>query len=250
MDLSEKTQNAKRHPWELARFKAVQKILLTYTNDGQKKYILDIGCGDAYISQGLVKNSKVQHIDCVDTELDEKQISRLSSITKNIIFHTNYLALNRYNLVLLLDVLEHIKDDAFFLKEIVSKYTEPNGHLLLTVPAFQALYSSHDQFLGHYRRYGINQMQRVIQNSNLEIIASGFLFLSLLPGRFLIKLFERSFPYTAKKNRGIGDWKRGPVLTSLLELFLRCDNNLLLILSKYGIKLPGLSVWILCKKSQ
>ena len=36
MDLCEKTQNTKRHPWELARFTAIKKILQTYTNEGQK----------------------------------------------------------------------------------------------------------------------------------------------------------------------------------------------------------------------
>lgn len=250
MDLCEKTQNTKRHPWELARFKAIKKILQTYTNEGQKKRILDVGCGDAYIPRNLAKIADIQHIDCIDIKLDEKQISQLSSIANNIVFHTNYQELETYNLILLLDILEHIEEDSHFLKDIVSKYMEPNGYLLITVPAFQALYSSHDHFLGHYRRYSINQAQCLVKNINLEIIASGFLFFSLLPVRFLITFLERSFPYTKKKEKGIGDWRKGPVLTAFFEFLLRCDNNLLLILSKYGIKLPGLSVWILCKKPQ
>jgi 2-polyprenyl-3-methyl-5-hydroxy-6-metoxy-1,4-benzoquinol methylase len=250
VDLCEKTQNINRHPWELSRVKAIKKILRTFIRREHKKRILDIGCGDAFISRNLLQNKDIQSINCVDIKLNNGQISHLSSLTNKISFHNNYRELDSYNLVLLLDILEHIENDIFFLKNIVSKYTEQNGYMLITLPAFQALFGSHDYFLGHYRRYNLNQTERLLRNINLEIVASGFLFFSLLPPRFLMNIFEKCNLFPQKKNKGIGDWRKGPILTAFFKLIFQCDNYFLITLSKYGIKLPGLSLWILCKKSQ
>jgi hypothetical protein len=59
----------------------------------------------------------------------------------------------------------------------------------------------------------------LVKNINLEIIASGFLFFFLLPERFLITFLERSFPYPKKKKKGVGDWKKEPVLTLFLNFY-------------------------------
>ena len=63
-----------------------------------------------------------------------------------------------------MDVLEHIRDDYSALKEW-KKVLNPNGIILISVPAFQHLWSHHDKFLGHYRRYNKKDF---ILNVNLQ----------------------------------------------------------------------------------
>ena len=66
------------------------------------------------------------------------------------------------DIVLAMDVLEHIQDDYSTLKEWKNTL-KPNGLLLITVPAFQHLWSSHDIFLGHHRRYNKKDISDLAQ---------------------------------------------------------------------------------------
>lgn len=85
--------------------------------------------------------------------------------------------------LLLLDVLEHIADDTQFLRTIYGKLA-PGGKILLTVPAFQALWSSEDTEAGHYRRYQLGHLQHVAKEAGFSIEYANyfmeFLFLPIL----------------------------------------------------------------------
>ncbi|MDE7312173.1 MAG: hypothetical protein K2N87_11245 [Eubacterium sp.] len=84
---------------------------------------------------------------------------------------------------LLLDVLEHIEDDVGFLKLMRQKLV-PGGKILLTVPAFQVLWSSEDEAAGHYRRYTARQAEEAALKAGFTVLYSnyffGFLFLPIL----------------------------------------------------------------------
>ena len=88
--------------------------------------------------------------------------------------------------VLLCDVLEHIENDRIFL-ELILKKIIPGGKLLITVPAFQSLWSSEDVASGHYRRYTIEQVSELLEgcsHGEYEILYKnyffGFLYLPVL----------------------------------------------------------------------
>jgi len=85
--------------------------------------------------------------------------------------------------LLLLDVLEHIADDAIFLRTIYEKMA-PGGKALLTVPAFRALWSSEDVEAGHYRRYKLGEVKRLAGEAGFSIEYANyfmeFLFLPIL----------------------------------------------------------------------
>ena len=87
------------------------------------------------------------------------------------------------NQVLMLDVLEHIEDDAGMLKLLIKKMTA-GGTLLITVPAFMSLWSSEDESAGHFRRYRIKSIEKLVEEAGLELLYSnyfmGFLYLPIL----------------------------------------------------------------------
>ena len=72
----------------------------------------------------------------------------------------------KYDVILYLHVLEHIKDDNKEIEEAIHKLNE-NGFLIIMVPAHQKMYSNLDKVVGHYRRYDINFFQKEINSTKL-----------------------------------------------------------------------------------
>ena len=251
MDLCERRNSfERRHPWELSRLKAVRSIIQRIPIPDGDFQVLDVGCGDGFISQELSKDGRIGFITGVDIHLSDRQISEMLFMENKVIYHNNYDHLKReyYNVILLLDVLEHVEHDKLYLLDITSKYMAGGGYLVITVPAFPFLYGSHDRFLKHHRRYTRTQLFGLIHSANLECLSSGYLFFSLLPARFLSSSYEKWFPSNSVKNMGVGGWNRGGIVTKALGSMLDAEIRLALALQRVGITLPGLTVWALCRK--
>jgi len=133
----------------------ILKGLDTKSRDGNK--VLDIGCGTGIILQ-LLKDFGTPY----GTELSPKAIAFLkkrnlsntvqSDAGQSIPFRTD-----TFSVVTCLDVLEHIDDDGPLIKEMF-RVCKPGGHVILTVPAFEFLWSHHDVALHHKRRYTKKQV--------------------------------------------------------------------------------------------
>jgi 2-polyprenyl-3-methyl-5-hydroxy-6-metoxy-1,4-benzoquinol methylase len=93
---------------------------------------------------------------------------------------------------LMLDVLEHIKEPVSFLKDLKKNISlSPDSHVIITVPAFQFLFSKHDRFLGHYRRYTEKMLTEQLAEAGFALVESGYFFTSLLLPRALGVLVEK-----------------------------------------------------------
>ncbi|MBA3015158.1 MAG: class I SAM-dependent methyltransferase [Proteobacteria bacterium] len=251
MDLCETHRSTgSRHPWELARVKALRAIAIKYDLIRSGMRTLDIGCGDGFIIDQLCAET-VTKIDAVDIHLTTEQVRSFAKDRPNVMFHNDYtcLSFNDYGLLTMFDVLEHVKDDGAFLRDIIARFFQPGTVFFGTVPAFQSLLCSHDHFLGHHRRYSRSEFHQVLGSAELKVIASGYLFGSLLPVRALIALAEKVFG-VAQRAPGIGQWRRGALVTSAITQGLAVDNGVLLWLSKMGITIPGLTVWAVCRVSR
>lgn len=249
MDLRESPQTAvNRHPWELARVKALRAIMASALGGmTAEALVLDLGCGDGFLIDGLCGDF-APRIDAVDIHLTADQVSAFSSTRPQIKFHNSYHALTGkgYGVITMFDVLEHVEDDALFVQETLSRFAAPGAIFFCTVPAFQSLFSAHDTFLKHHRRYRLSDLEQVLERAGLRVLRSGYLFGLLLPARAVAVLVERLFGATDKAP-GIGHWRHGGLLTSLLTTLLHIDNCVLLWLSSLGIKIPGLTVWAICE---
>jgi len=87
------------------------------------------------------------------------------------------------------DVLEHIEDDAGFLR-LIEQTLRPGGLVLLTVPAFNVLWSGHDEYVGHYRRYTLRGLSALLQAAGFVIEFKTYLF-AILPLPIFV---QRSIP--------------------------------------------------------
>ncbi len=251
MDLIEKTENVARHPWEISRLNSLRQILKTEISFKNKLSLLDVGCGDGYIVSNIIPKKMIKYVDAIDINLTEKDIDDLNN-QKKIRFHNKFsdLKTSNYDLILMLDVIEHVEDDKSFILSVVNHYLNATGLLLITVPAFSFLFSAHDKFLGHYRRYSRKELLKLLDKCNIKCKSSGYLFFSLTFFRFISWCIQKT-KYSKKINtKGIGHWGNGAIITKIMEIIFNIENSLLIKFNKLGIKLPGLTVWVICKKQQ
>jgi SAM-dependent methyltransferase len=95
----------------------------------------------------------------------------------------------KFDLIVMLDVLEHIHDDQASLSVVHSRLTE-TGWFLVTVPAFQFLWSSHDVFSHHFRRYTRALLRERLRRAGLTIRYESFFNAALLPAVAAVRLIK------------------------------------------------------------
>ena len=250
MDLSERPEHAgARHPWEKARFRFFDDVLGHAHLPANGPRVLDVGAGDAWFSsQLLVHLGPSAQITCLDAEYSDAVLAELRATTPSQIEFRAERPDTRFDLVLLLDVLEHVDDDLGFLRTIVETNLADEGYVLISVPAWQILFSSHDSRLRHFRRYSPGECRRVITDAGLRILRQGGLFHSLLMPRAAQVAKEKLFGSDDRQAPLTLEWNAGPLITRVIDTALRMDNELSHRLADVGIEVPGMSYWALCKK--
>lgn len=139
--------------------------------------VLDVGAGSGVFSRVLLDAGVADSALCVDPgyekESEEHHGSRL------IQFRRSGDGKNR-DLVLMMDVIEHVDDDVGLIRSHAEAMSA-DGLMAITVPAFQALWSGHDEFLGHKRRYTLGQLEAVVRGAGLDVVCGRYFFALLLP---------------------------------------------------------------------
>lgn len=101
-------------------------------------------------------------------------------------------SLGRFDAVLLMDVLEHLDDDALALRA-VRDHVQVNGIVIVSVPAYQSMWSEHDELLWHKRRYSRSQLKALVTQSGFEVVhMSGFNWF-MLPVAWLARRLRLGF---------------------------------------------------------
>lgn len=248
-----------RHPWELARLRVVSSLIRPLVASNKPIKVLDIGCGDVFFVSELSSLYPQAEFFAVDTAFTPDLIANLKQQTagkKIYLFNSLDDAEKQLtgpaDLVFLLDVIEHIEDDKGFLQSLLKrKSVLKDTKVVISVPAFQSLFCSHDNFLGHFRRYTNGSLKKVIRESGYEALDWGYFFCSLLPPRTLQVLKEKYLNRGAvKETTGLVEWKAGPMATNALEFILLMDFRFTNFVKRLtGLRVAGLSNYIICKKS-
>ena len=258
MDLKElhiSDKDSKRHPWEEIRAEVIIDILTKEFPELIKKAIsvFDIGCGDTYLIEKLSIKFPEWKFFAIDNAFTNQELEYLKSKYKASpisVFNSIENACQeggRAELVLLLDVLEHIEKDIDFLNDLKSQpFVQDETGFLITVPAFKHLFSSHDVFLGHYRRYTNKSLKKTILSAGLKPVELGYFFSSLLIPRLFQAAYEKIAP--AASSKGVAEWKGNRITSFIFKNILRFDYFTTYLLKKGGVKLPGLSNYAICKK--
>ena len=143
--------------------------------------IVDVGSGSGFFAYSLERAfpreiKKVYLVD-INYTTDEIAATKGTKIEKTLRIPSRI----ENGLVILMDVLEHLEDDLKMLNEIKAACTGDRNNFFITVPAFTSLWSGHDDYLGHYRRYKIPTLTAVLKKANYTIQNTYYLYGSLFP---------------------------------------------------------------------
>jgi SAM-dependent methyltransferase len=262
VDLREVPQHAfSRHPWELARARFFGQLVSARASAAPIT-VLDVGAGDGFLARSLLKKLPPgSEVTCLDSNYTDEQLASLGAkvdagADRGLRF-TRQRPDRRFDVLLLLDVVEHVAEDRRFLSDMVAGSLVSGGLAVVSVPAMMSLYSQHDVALGHYRRYRLGELRALLGEAGLEVEQSSGIFHSLIAPRALAKGLEvargiRSRPSSdgppAHADTELGDWRGGKALTAVVSAALRLDNQLSRLTAAAGIPLPGLSVWAVGRK--
>ena len=93
-------------------------------------------------------------------------------------------------LILMMDVLEHVDDDLGLLRQYCDRMPA-DARVVITVPAFQFLWSGHDVFLDHRRRYTLQQVEALVRAAGLRVLDARYFFGALFPAIAMVRLIDR-----------------------------------------------------------
>ena len=175
------------HWWFEGRKFIIKSILANFLKN-KKKRILDYGCGVGINLDMLSKFGKVFYYD--KSKLAIKYVKKNYRKRKDILRINDLTHFkNKFDLIVLTDVIEHIKNDKGVILKIFN-LLKNDGFVLITVPAFQSLYSSKDISLKHYRRYNKAGLFRLLNKNFNTIKFSYFNFILFIPISLFILFFK------------------------------------------------------------
>jgi SAM-dependent methyltransferase len=149
--------------------------------------ILDVGAGSGVFSRQLLDAGVCERAVCVDPGYALERTER---------HHGHEIEFRRsvervpQGLVLMMDVLEHVDDDVGLLRSYALRMSGA-GRVLITVPAWQFLWSGHDVFLEHRRRYTLASLEAMVTVAGLRVLRSRYFFGLLFPAVAAMRLRER-----------------------------------------------------------
>jgi len=182
-----------RHWWFRGRRRIVLSLIRSLVPPGQGRVLIDIGCGTGGNTFALA-----EEYAAVGVDPSPEAIAFAKTLPSSAVFiegrfpaDVGQKFLRAAEMFLLLDVLEHLADDAGLVAEVVS-CLRPGGYLLLTVPAGMRLWSEHDRSFGHYRRYDLASLRALWAKQPVrELVVSYYnsrLYPVVLAARMLSRL--------------------------------------------------------------
>lgn len=220
-----------KHWWFQGRKAIYLSILNKVFKTYGKRKILDFGCGTGYNMLVLQRFGQVEGVDISEhSKLSCKKRGldvRLFDICRG---DNNVSELSdRYNLITAFDVLEHIDDDL----EVISKLRDMlkgGGYLLITVPAFNFLWTNHDNILHHKRRYIKKELQDKLEKNGFKVVVLSYYNLFLFPFALLRKIINPKKSSTKIMNI--------PLLNHVMWLFYTLESKLVTLnVIPFGVSL-------------
>jgi len=182
-----------RHWWFIGR-RAILTSTIQHLRLPKNARILEIGCATGGNLDMLATFGKVSAFDMEESArlIANKKTGGVHDIRAghcpdNIPFQGE-----RFDLICLFDVLEHIEQDTQTLAAIRSLLAD-NGRILVTIPAYAWLYGVHDKFLHHRRRYSAREIRQRVHATGYRLVRLSHFNTLLFPLAAAVRIKERFF---------------------------------------------------------
>lgn len=191
--------------------------------------IVDVGAGSGFFSEELYDNYKdqIKKVYLVDTAYTLDDLTKEKNQT--IIKQKEIPQEIKNSLIILMDILEHIENDVSILKKIKENSNGEN-YFFITVPAFMSLWSTHDDFLGHYRRYNLKSLGNILLDANFEVENIYYIYGSIFP---LVWIRRRLLKNKNKLKSDITSVN--PIANQLLKIMCSFEMHFRKINKWYGV---------------
>lgn len=177
-----------RHWWWRAREEYLTRLLTRHLGTTPAGEVLDFGCGDGLFFPVLQRFGSPRGIEPEAKLLDPAGPWRDRISTEPLAPAASEA--KRYRLIVALDVLEHIAQPAPVMAELARRLA-PGGLFVATVPAFQSMWTTHDDLNHHVKRYRVEELESLVGASGLTIVESRYLFVWLAFAKWGVTLLER-----------------------------------------------------------
>jgi SAM-dependent methyltransferase len=236
----------REHWWFKARLGILELLThqLRYKIKNSPK-ILNAGAATGATSIMLKKYG-----DVLSLEYDEDCATFLSEILDEKVLNNSLTNLpidqESLDLVCAFDVIEHIEEHEEAIKE-VNRVLKCDGYIFLTVPAFNFLWSKHDEINHHFRRYKLKDLKKILKENGFIVEYSSYFNFFLFFPIFIIRLFSKVLPTKKRADSTGSDFEKfsSTVINKLLYKIFLSESALL----KRKMNLPfGVSAIIIGKK--
>jgi 2-polyprenyl-3-methyl-5-hydroxy-6-metoxy-1,4-benzoquinol methylase len=206
------------HFWICRRFDVFQRLAGRLIAGARE--MAEIGCGNGLLQRQIEEayGREVTGFDLNEFAL-KQNLSRISKVCCYDIYQEDAALRERFDLIFLFDVLEHITDEDRFFKALMF-HCASGGYAVVNVPAGNWAYSAYDEAAGHVRRYSIGTLRAAAGRNALEVTDWSYWGLPLVPALALRKLWL------------MGNHDQGKIISAGFDTRTAAINRMLRFLSR------------------
>jgi SAM-dependent methyltransferase len=212
-----------RHWWYRGRRSVLDGVIAQLRLPARAR-ILDAGCGSGRNMVELAHQGIVTGIELSETSVSLARERSVGEVIEGSVLEMPFAA-DSFELAASLDVIEHLEDDLGALREL-RRVVAPGGALLITVPAYQWLWSGHDEINHHHRRYTRRSLLKVAQEAGWEPVRTTYFNSLLLPVAIALRVLDRFSPSKTTES-SLDLWVPPKPLNWLLERPLALESALI-----------------------
>lgn len=183
------SSSEQEHWWFVGRRKIITDLLRKLPLPPEAR-ILEAGCGTGGNLRMFSEFGKVYAFEPEPSALTRAREKKIGEVTRGSLPDDIPYSAGEFDLVAALDVLEHVEPDRESL-ESLARFIKPGGWLLITVPAFQGLWSVHDILHHHKRRYTKPLLRALFRNTALRIRLLSYFNTWLFPIALVFRYYKK-----------------------------------------------------------
>lgn len=177
-----------RHWWYRGRRSVLERVIADLRLPAHAR-ILDAGCGSGRNMVEFARHGEVTGIELSPTSVGLARERGAGDVVEGSVLEMPFEA-DAFDMAASLDVIEHLEDDLQALREL-RRVVAPGGSLLVTVPAYQWLWSGHDEINHHHRRYTRRSLQSVGEQAGWQQVRTTYFNSLLLPAAIALRVLDR-----------------------------------------------------------
>jgi 2-polyprenyl-3-methyl-5-hydroxy-6-metoxy-1,4-benzoquinol methylase len=226
------------HWWFLGRRDILYRLVKSCRRDAQ---ILEVGCSGGPLIR-LLKAHGFKKIRGIDIDEEAIKVCKQRGIDEARVADAENTGFQdqQFDLIIASDILEHIENEEKALSEW-NRILKSGGKLIIFVPAFNFLWSGHDERNIHYRRYSKSKLLKVVEREGFTVQRISFwnfsLFLPVCLRRLAYKVVTGAVP-------GDNLYQANAFVGKILATILRIEN---ILLSKLNFPF-GISIFAIARK--